>query len=258
MANIGERDEILLKLYLIYLRDNTRTKLKHIGVINSVGFDGIEYPQWPSELTLQDLYNLNDIQMNNLCEYFNLRKAPPKAKSDVYINYCGVSLKSLQGAPPALINHTHRKGFSKVAQRINEDISLLDDLIDEYWDLRLNGIIGEDIGAMALNSPFSSNEAKEIIKPYLNYFLFTGTAQAISNYPAEYLLDVNDVFNIKSWHIYDKTDAISNNVYNRLVFSLRNKGMSDNYPNIRDKNIIEPWTRFCDGSYKGSLHVRFK
>lgn len=258
MANIGEKDEILLKLYLIYLRDNTNTELLHLGVITSVGFGGIEYPKWPTQVTLQHLKNCNNELLEKLVQYFNLKKAPPKAKSDVYINGVGVSLKSLNGAPPALINHTHRNGFLNVANRINEDISLLDDLINHYWELRLNGTISEDIGAMSPNSPFRTNEAKSIIKPYLTYFLFQGTGQAFSNYPAEYLLDATNVFDISTWHIYDKDSAISNTIYNRLVFSLRNKGMSDNYPNIKNKNIIEPWTRYCNGSYKGSLHVRFK
>lgn len=258
MANIGEIDENLLKLYLIYLRDNTKTELPYIGTITSVSFDAIEYPRWPNNITLENLKNLNQNQTNQLLIHLNIKKAPPKAKSDVYINGFGISLKSLQGAPPALINHTHRNGFLKVANRISEDISLLDSLINNYWTLRLNGIISEDIGAISLNSPFRSEQAKQIIKPYLNYFLFDGTGQAISPYRAEYLLDVTNVFDITTWHIYDKDNAISDNIYNRLVFSLRSKGMSANYPNIKNKNIIEPWTRFCNDKYKGSLHVRFK
>lgn len=258
MANIGEKDEILLKLFLIYLRDNREVEFGDLGVITSVGFGEYEYPRWPSQVSLEQLKTCNDELMVKLVNYFKLTKAPAKSKSDVYINGFGISLKSLQGAPPALINHTHRKGFLNVANRIGEDISLLDSLVDDYWKLRLSGKIGEDIGATAINSPFGSYTARNIIKPYLNYFLFTGTGQADSAHPSEYLLDITNVFDISTWHIYDKETAISDAVYDRLVFSLRNKGMSDNYPNIKDSNIIEPWAKYCNGSYKGSLHVRFK
>lgn len=259
MSNIGEKDERLIKLYLIYLRDKEVICLPHIGVIESVGFGNKEYSKWPQNIELENLkqYSINNWQkIEILCDQLGVNKSPSGAKSDVYINNIGISLKSLNGAPPALINHTHRAGFIKVANRLGEDIHKLDSLIDEYWKLRLKGIIAEDVFAEGLNSPFGSQDAKKIIKPYLKYFLFEGTAKNDSKYPAEYLLDFSDIFELSSWHIYNKEDAVSDKIYSRLKFSLRSKGM-EKYPNIKNKEDIEPWTKLCDNKYKGALHVRF-
>ena len=71
MSNIGEKDERLIKLYLIYLRDKEVICLPHIGVIESVGFGNKEYSKWPQNIELENLkqYSINNWQkIEILCD----------------------------------------------------------------------------------------------------------------------------------------------------------------------------------------------
>lgn len=261
MANMGEKAENLFKIYLVYLRDFSNTSIPYIGKIQSVGFNNIEYKPFPKNINLEILHSLPDNEIKKLLSILGISKAPSMSKSDVYVNGYGISLKSLKNSPPAIVNHTNRIGFSKVANRIGEDIHKLDKLIEKYWNLRCNGIIGEDISNSNNLSPFADSIAKSILLPYLNYFLFDGTGSKYSKFRANFLLDFTDPFDEATWNIYTKGNAIDDDIYSRLIFSLRSKkGMPTNYPNIKssDFNIISPWTKFIDNSYKGALHIRIK
>ena len=56
-------------------------------------------------------------------------------------------------------------------------IDLLDEMVSEYWDLRTNGVIGEDIQINDSRCPFgNSQQKKEYLKDLINYFLFDGSA----------------------------------------------------------------------------------
>ncbi len=261
MANMGEKAENLFKIYLVYLRDCSNISIPHIGSIESVGFAGTEFNKFPENINLDTLISLSDDEVENLLSTLGISKAPSQSKSDVYVNGFGISLKSLKDSPPALVNHTSRLGFSKVADRIGVDISLLDKLIENYWNLRCNGQIGEDISNSNDLSPFANSTAKSILMPYLNYFLFDGTGKDYSKFRAEFLLDFTNPFDESTWHIYTRDNAIDDDIYSRLFFSLRaKKGMPKNYPDIKgtDFDIISPWTRFIDNEYRGALHIRIR
>ena len=254
--NKGERNELLVKLKLIQLRDNkVECPIFSSGKIETVGFEKYSYGELPPFYKEADLYTLDDFTLKQLCENCKVGKAGLYDKADIFINGIGYSLKSLESAPPALINHTARYGWEKVAQRIGSSIEPLDAMIEEYWVKRIKGIICEDVSNSNPNSPFKDNIS--CLKPFLNYFLFDGTALKDSQNPANFILDTIDALDIKTWKIFDKTFLDSH--WDKLIFSVRaTKGMG-NYPNIKDlkkKESMEKWTKLFQGKYRGALHVR--
>ena len=261
MINSGEINELLVKLKLIELRDLSESiKLyDKLEVVQSVGFKGKEYNSLPSgtNLSVISMYahggNLQPLEL--LVNHVGIMKAGVFDKSDVYINGIGYSVKSLQGAPPALVNHTARDGWERACLYVNESISELDEIIQEYWEKRCNGTITEDIRNSNILSPFRNH--KDYLIKILNYFLFKGSGSKISPSPAEYILEFDNPLNTHTWAVYK--DEYLEKFWDNLIFSLRsNKGMG-NYPNIKNpikKASMAKWTVLYNGAYKGALHVR--
>ncbi len=258
--NSGERNESITKLVLIFLRDNAPKQIidgKEIEIKN-VGFKGKEYGQLPDCIkSINDIKNLCDSQINELTKLCDCEKAGGTHKADVTINGEGYSIKSLQDAPPALVNHTARDGWEKVCERVKCKIDELDSIIKEYWELREKGGIKEDTKNYDPNSPFRTH--KEYLKPLLNYFLFRGTAKGDSPSPAKYILEVDDPCDISTWKIYGEDYLDRDSHWDLLVFCVRaKKGMGD-YPNVKNKakkESMAKWTKFFQEEYRGALHVR--
>lgn len=249
--NIGEYDEMRAKLHLIELRDAGKTVViggKNV-VICTVQNDGVECASLPAGTVLS---RLSDLQVEKLAIKVGAFKAPAGSKADVYVNGLGISVKSHRGANPAFLNHTHRAGFLKVCQRVGVSINELDQIIRDYWVKRKAGIIGEDVKNSDPNSPFKNHLA--YLKPIMNYFLFTGTAQKDSPYPADYILDFTDPLREAGWK-FSKDEYLDDN-WNHITFSVRSKGMPVSYPNGKNATDILPWVEFAEGQYKGSLHGR--
>jgi len=255
--NSGEINELILKIVLVFLRDNTDLSFKLINDIKSVGFCSSEYANLPNGFNLNDLKQMNEQQIIELCRKVGIQKSPAKAKSDVYINKIGYSLKSFSSAPPAIVNHTSRPGFETACRYATVDIKDLDRLINRYWELREQGIIKEDVKNIDYSSPFK--DYKHVFAPILQYFLFKGTGSGISDFPAQYILDYNNPINYQTWRILDK-DGIIEKVWDKLIFSLRSKkGMPANYPNNINKTLnssISIWTKYFQHEYRGALHIR--
>ena len=261
MINTGEVNELLVKLKLIELRDSQEMVcLYHKSeVIQSVGFKGKEYDSLPIGTNLSaiaaDAYNGNLKPLESMVNLVGIMKAGVYDKSDVYINGIGYSVKSLQAAPPALVNHTARDGWERACLYVNENISELDEIIREYWEKRCNGVITEDVRNSNVLSPFRNH--KEYLINILNYFLFRGSGSRISPSPAEYILEFDNPLNTNTWAVYK--DEYLDKFWDNLIFSLRsNKGMG-NYPNIKNpikKASMAKWTVLYEGAYKGALHVR--
>ena len=256
--NSGEKDELIIQLKLIELK-NSKTKDTPFGIITSVGLE-TEYNDEIGNLNDWDLHN--EKTLTELTNKVGIKKAKGSSKADTFINGIPVSLKSNFGSPPAIVNHTTRPGFEYAAEISGGNIEDLDLIIDEYWDLRLKGIIGEDIGNWDEKSPF--NYFKDELRPFINYFLFYGSGGGLSEIGAEKILSFDDPMNINTWKLYDKTDAIDL-FWNKLVFSLRaKKGMPTGYPNqLSDKmnlkkESIDKWTKYINGDYRGALHIRSK
>lgn len=257
--NSGERDELIVQLKLIELRtqglcigDNDRiisVKLKN------------EYTDLPKGLDIKTIISYSDAHLLSLASQCGISKAGARSKADTIINGEPISIKSNNCAPPALVNHTARPGFEFAGNHGGGDINKLDLIIEEYWEKRLAGVIGEDVANFHINSPFKKE--REIMRPFLNYFLFEGTGSGLSIMPANRILAFTDPLNTDTWHFYDKKNAIDL-YWDNLIFSLRaKKGMPANYPNVSSKlgprlPSIAKWTKYIDGDYRGALHIRSK
>ena len=253
--NKGEYDELRIKLRLIELRDCKASVNFGNGVtqINSVGLDK-EFSSLPKGT---DLRNMSDAEIEKLAKSVGAGKAKGSYKADVLINGKGYSVKSHRSAPPAIVNHTPRWGWVRICEKLGVSIAQLDDMVNEYFELRRKGEIGEDIYNSDPRSPFAAN--KEYLRPILNYFLFEGTGAKDSEYPADYVLDCADPYDTKSWEVHNREQYLDQ-YWSDMKFSMRNKGF-DAYPYTRASDawktsLCEPWAKKFDGSYKGSLHVR--
>jgi hypothetical protein len=240
LGNVGEIDEPRIIEKLISLKN---TNVKPIGYISSVAsYDGNEF-------------------FSGTTSNF-IKKAPTRAKRDVIINGRGYSLKSTRAAPPAIVNHTTRDKWIRICNVLGEKIDLLDDMVSDYWALRENKKIGEDITVVNYNCPFGNTiQKKQYLKKLINYFLFEGTGSRTSKYPAQYIIEFSNPINPQTWKVLDKNTAFDS-MWNKMIFSLRaDKGMPPDYENMKDlqkKTLIEPWVKFIDGDYRGALHIRTK
>lgn len=252
--NIGERNELLIKLRLVEMRmQNKSADVFNNEKIESVGFNGKEYRDIPKGY--ENYFSFSDEALITLAKATNISKAGIYDKADVYINGRGYSIKSLNAAPPALVNHTARDGWERVCSCIDYDIHQLDNIVAQYWNLRQQGVITEDISNSNPHSPFAPY--KDYLLPILNYFLFKGSGSRDSKYPADFILDFTNPINETTWKRYGN-DYIDSH-WNKLVFSLRSSKGMGNYPNIKNpikKASMEKWTVYYSGGYKGALHVR--
>lgn len=254
--NQGERDEYLLKLFLIECRKNKMAVPvgKSTQIVKSVGGMNYEYGEpavwmkWDSLSAEELVYVCNSVKAN---------KASGYTKADVFINGIGVSVKSERGAAPSLINHTTRDKILRVMKSINAPILPLDQIVDKYWNLRLNGTIGEDVKNTDVNSPFCDIETCfPVLKPLLNYFAFDGTGSRDSSEPAEYILSMQSPDDTQTWTYYSKEDFIDT-VWNKLVFSLRSKSTPQELDETNEMHqLMLPWIKKVDGKLKGALSVR--
>ena len=249
--NIGEYDEMRAKLHLIELRDAGKTIVINgkTVIIQTVKNNGIECLSLPAGTLLS---TMSDSQIESLAKRVGAFKSPAGSKADVYVNGLGISVKSHRGANPAFLNHTHRSGFLKVCNRIGVSIKKLDEIIRDYWVKRKTGIIGEDVKNSDPNSPFKDH--LDYLKPIMNYFLFKGTAQKDSLYPADYILDFTNPLQELDWK-FSKDEYLEDN-WNHIIFSVRSKGIPNSYPKGKKAIDIQPWVEVAEDQYKGSLHGR--
>lgn len=260
MINQGERDENLVKLRLIEMRDTGGfVKINgKVTQVQSVGFNGVEYGSLPKGTDIsyieREANKGNMLPLEKICAICGISKAGARDKADVFINGLGYSVKSHQAAPPAIVNHTPRNGWLRIANEKALDISILDKIIKDYWAKRKQGIIKEDTCIGDRHCPF--NGYKEELRGFLEYYLFEGSGSARSKVPAYGVLEFTRPLDESTWE-FSKGEYLDK-VWNRLVFSIRNKGMNDNYPHCKANNEIAPWVEHFQGSYKGSLHVRVR
>ena len=223
--NIGERDEVLTKLGFIYKRD------RGIDNIKSVSVGDKECKTLPDSIhQLSDLLLLNDEQLIAIAKHCGCYKSPNTHKADVIINGVGLSLKSMRGAPPSILNHTSRFGLQRVCSMCKEGTqSVLDYVVREYHQLRRVGDINEDIHNDLDISPFRQH--KDELKEFINYFVFKGTGSKDSIFPAQYVVDIDDPFDVSTWKVYDESNFVDAN-WDKFVFSLRSSKGMGKYPNV--------------------------
>ena len=259
--NLGEENEIFLKTFLLmmFLKKKPLTGPHNIGTIESLSFspDGV-IPEWKDDYVIM----LKNRDYESLKKIFP--KAPTGSKADLEINGIKYSAKNSLGAKSAIVNHTSRKGFLRVFDLLNMDISTLDKMIQDYWIKRNSGIITEDISNSSVNSPFS--KYKDYLKPVIEYFLFRGTGSKDSVFQADKMFIFNEPEDMDSYKILNQSETVDL-LWDSLVFSLRSKkGMptkkvngelintysEDDYPELK------PWIGYIESSEypKGALHIR--
>ena len=98
--NVGERDELIFKIYMTQKRDWGESLLGE--TVKSVGFDRIEYGSLPNGIDMNAVLVMNDFELNRLAASMGILKAPTGAKADVYIDGAGYSLKSSAAGAAAI------------------------------------------------------------------------------------------------------------------------------------------------------------
>ena len=256
--NKGERDEYLLKLFLIECRQKAIPVPigKTTQVVRTVGSKNKEYGNLSFRM---DWKQLEAEELISVCASVYATKAGFNEKADVFINGIGISVKSERGANPSIINHTTRDKILRVMNAVNAPIPPLDSMVGNYWRLRLSKALREDTCISDSNCPFShpdENACLAVLKPLINYFAFDGTGTRDSDAPAQLILSLADPMDVKTWTYYDKSTFIFA-VWKRLVFSIRSKST----PTMLDETnpahqLMKPWIRKSEGVLKGALSVR--
>ena len=191
--NQGEKDEYLLKLFLVECRKKKRyipigEKTEEVKSVQNSKREDIDYPS-----RILDWNSVNPGLLVYFCQQIHADKAGAFDKADVYINGIGISVKSQRGSAPSIINQTPRDKILRVMKAINSPIAPLDHIVNRYWFMRENGG-SEDVCGLTKDNPFTIDEKGksniEYMKPLLNYFTFKGTGTRDSNAPASYVLSV--------------------------------------------------------------------
>lgn len=253
--NQGDRDEYLVKLFLIECRQNKRPIPigDTMAVVKSVQNSKMEEMDTPNRL-------LNWVEMKAgllvyFCKQIKAGKAGAFDKADVFVNGIGISVKSQRGAAPSLINQTARDKILRVMNAINCPIEPLDHIVNRYWFMRLNGGT-EDVSGLGKDNPFTideeGNSNLSLLKPLINYFTFKGTGTRDSLAPATLVLSLDNPVDTSTW-VYYSEDNFVESVWENLVFSIRGKGLPTD---ITEE--AQPWVREIDGQKKGTLNVRVK
>ena len=253
--NQGDKDEYLLKLFLVECRKLNRCipfgeKTEVVKSVQNSKHEEIEYP----EKSL-DWDSINPGLLVYFCLQIHAGKAGAFDKADVFVNGIGLSVKSQRGAPPSIINQTSRDKILRVMKSINSPIAPLDQIVNRYWFLREHGG-SEDVSGLGENNPFTvdenGNSNLSYMKPLLNYFTFRGTGTRDSSAPAVYVLSILKPDDPTTWTYYTE-ETFVDSVWANLVFSIRQKGL----PSVITEEI-QPWVREIDGAKKGTLNVRVK
>lgn len=256
--NVGERDEYLLKLFLIECRQK-KVSIPigdNVEVVKTVGTRTEEYGNLSFSL---EWNTLEAEELISVCASVKATKAKLFDKADVYVNGIGISVKSERGGNPSLINHTTRDKIVRVMKSINQPILQLDKIVDRYWDMRLAKKINEDTSISDALCPFGApNDEKSlaVIKPLLNYFAFDGTGTRDSDSPALLILSLESPTDVQTWQYFSKDNFVES-VWARLVFSIRGKSTPQFIDESReDHQLMLPWIREVDRTLKGALSVR--
>lgn len=249
--NVGEISEFCFKAYMLRQRDEHREDTV-FGKIHELSDDAnLADLEWKPSLK----QSLDDNDWETLRDELGIGKSRSKAKMDISINKIRYSMKDVGGKPYAIVNHTHRSGYENVCNDVGVSIKELDIIIAEYWKLREEKIITEDVKNSDDACPFLSHKA--YMKKIIEYFIFTGTGVGKSDYQADKVLELNYKELPSSLRVYNKAKYYDK-IWSRLIFSVRSKGMPPKYPVCKNAASIRKWTKKRDGKYKGALHIRYK
>lgn len=245
--NKGEKDEVLLLLKLFFMNQIEQYD-KLIDIFGEDASEGIR---------ILDIGNKEEIE-----DMAQLSKAKGDFKADCIIEmkktktvYC-ISIKSKNGANPAILNHTPRsaKVFS-VGGNLYDCLDALDTIIEGYIDKRTKALIGEDVSITTLDLPTS---IKTKFMDVLSYFIFEGSGKGDSKCKANAILTYNhETITFNECITLEQKKEYIEAIYDNIILSLRDKGM----PKVL-VNECKKWLFYDNKNvpvkYKGSLHIRMK
>jgi hypothetical protein len=253
--NKGEKDEVLMMIELFHL-NQTKQYDKLVDIFGDEASDGIHI--LCMDISTRDISTRDIItDINKLSKAKGTNKADCiiKMRKTDYTYY--ISLKSKNGANPAVLNHTPRN--AKVFKQdgiLYKHIDTIDIILKEYIDKRKAKIIGEDTSIYKLES-LENQSIKSNFMNVLSYFVFEGSGKGDSICKANSILyyeNKNFIFT-KCRDNEEKKEYIQS-ICDKVIISLRDKGMPKN-----GDDYCHPWLfNDCksDGTikYKGSLHIR--
>ena len=246
--NKGEKDEVLL-LMSIFHENQKQNYSKLIEMFGEEASEGIKIIDVK---TREEVTNVSD-----------LTKAGGSYKADCIISMnktnttYSISIKSKNGANPAILNHTPRT--AKVFQKdgaLHHCTNALDILMAEYISKRKNNEIGEDVKASRLQY-LGDNDTKERFMEVLAYFAFDGTGKGDSACKANAVMYYHgdSVTFIKCCTLEEKKQYIRT-ILDKVVISLRDKGMPRKINDCCSLWVYEDHKPDGSIKHKGSLHIR--
>lgn len=189
-----EKNELLMKLMLVLVRDRRAMQ----GMIQSAGWIR-EYGRLPEDMGVYTLSRLNEEDILALAESVGIRKAPVHAKSDIFLNEAGYALRTFSVQQTVLIHGVSRMDLEKVCHRIRVPMDRLDELAER---------------------PDSYQEFKDVLEPLLEYYLFTGSEQGDSLFPADGTIDYTDPLNTNTWRSLDRAETLEY-IWDHLMVSVQ-------------------------------------
>ena len=248
--NKGEKDESFLK-YKLHSLNKDRDYKSLVEIFGEEASDGIKVLGMDTDEEIKDLTQLS--------------KAGSCFKADCRIQMVRTgqiyasSVKSKNGANPAILNHTPR--CARVFQEgavVHHCLSSWDKLISEYIEKRTNEDIGEDVTITGFNCLNNSMDKEKILE-VLAYFLFEGSGKGDSKCKANSIITLagDRIGFVKCVTLQEKKNYIQT-IFDSIIISLRDKGMPK-----KITDYCQPWIyqdKKADGTvkYKGSLHLRIK
>jgi hypothetical protein len=186
------------------------------------------------------------------------RKTKGSSKSDITVmlkhtqDLLHISVKSLRGQMPSILNHTPRSANVFQSGPLKDYLNNLDLLANEYHAKRTEKTIAEDVKLCKLSS-FANELIKKSILKMLVYFIFDGTGfkEADPKCNAILIMNKDDSKTYIPCATDEEKEAYVNTIIDGCVLSYRNKGM-------RKKSLEQdlPWV--CKYAEKdcGAIHIR--
>lgn len=251
--NIGEKDELLVQTELYYLNQQKQYD-RLVEILGDGASQGIMFLDINTGEEILDM------------DQFSKASSNSKADCVIQMKKTGMiyhpSIKSKNGAPFAILNHTHR-GATVFQENglLYTYLNSLDTLIAEYIDKRTQSLIKEDISVGELEK-LADPSIKSDFMNVLLHFIFEGTGERESSLKSDSIL----------YYKYNNNDSIIEfipcisheekmnyieTIIDKLKISLRDKGMPTYIPRNQQKlEYCQNWIYLDGQKKKGSLHVR--
>jgi hypothetical protein len=246
--NIGERDEVLCVTHLLSFDIN-----KLVSVFGTRAKSGII---------------VRDVRTGNPVTIPNISKSPPWCKADVIVEFIdtkeirNISVKSNNGMPYAVVNHTPRSAHVFQHGSLNTYLADLDYVVMRMNKQKYMSESAEDINIEDLK--YLLRRHIVVLKRLLMYFVFCGSGSGDSKVQADsvLLIDGGDLKFVDCYHDVDKKKYIDS-LYPKIKMSMRNKGMPTKPKNmtrasqkkyVTRMELCNPWMY----GTKGSLHIRIR